>query len=330
MRTALRIAVAIVSAVLLVGCTSTAPAPSDNSLPNRLVADVTGAGAVTHLEVLQRIADENGGNRASPGPGYDASVDYVVGILRNAGYQVSTPTFRVDNTNVRNVIAQTRTGSPERVVMAGAHLDSVPEGPGINDNGSGVAALLEIAVRLGGSPAVSNAVRFAWWGSEETGFDGSTHYVEQLSEDDRDRIEFYLNLDMVASPNAGYLVQGGEGRRSRRSGPDGSAAVARVLVDQLAAAGVTAETTEFEGGSDYVPFIEAGVPSAGARTGDSQEKTAEQAARWGGQAGEVFDPCYHTACDRLDNVDSIALDRYTDAVAGTVAHFAVSTDDLAR
>ncbi|HVE96957.1 MAG TPA: M28 family peptidase [Pseudonocardiaceae bacterium] len=193
-----------------------------------------------------------------------------------------------------------------------------------------MAALLEIAERLGGSPAVSNAVRFAWWGSEETGFDGSTDYVEELSEDDRDRIEFYLNLDMVASPNAGYLVQGREGRRSSRSGPAGSAAVAQVLVDQLAVAGVTAETIEFEGGSDYVPFIEAGIPSAGVLTGDNENKTAEQAARWGGQAGEVFDPCYHTACDRLDNVDATALDRYTDAVAGTMAHFAVSTDGIDR
>ena len=330
MRTALRIAVTILGAVVLVGCTSTAPTPSDHSLQDRLVADVTGAGALAHLEVLQRIADDNGGNRASPGPGYDASVDYVVGILRNAGYEVSTPLVRVANTNVRNVIAQTRTGSPERVVMAGAHLDSVPEGPGINDNGSGVAALLEIAERLGGSPAVSNAVRFAWWGSEETGFDGSTDYVEELSEDDRDRIQLYLNLDMVASPNVGYLVQGGEGRSSSRSGPAGSAAVAQVLVDQLAAAGVTAETIEFDGSSDYVPFIEAGIPSAGVLTGDSQEKTPEQAARWGGQAGEVFDPCYHTACDRLDNVDSTALDRYADAVAGTVAHFAMSIDGLPR
>ncbi|MGH3996949.1 MAG: M20/M25/M40 family metallo-hydrolase, partial [Pseudonocardiaceae bacterium] len=294
MRTTVGTAVAIVSAVVLVGCTSTAPAPSDNSLRDRLVAEVTGAGAFTHLEALQRIANENGGNRYSPGPGYEASVDYVVEILRDAGFAVSTPTFRVDNTTVRNVIAQTRTGSPEQVMMVGAHLDSVRDGPGINDNGSGVAALLEIAMRMGGSPPVSNAVRFAWWGSEEDGFIGSTHYVETLSEDDRDRIEFYLNLDMVASPNAGYLVQGGEGRRERRAGPTGSAAVAQVLVDQLAAAGVTAETTEFEGGSDYVPFIEAGIPSAGALTGDNQEKTAEQAARWGGQAGEVFDPCYHT------------------------------------
>ncbi len=325
MRTVLRGVSAIVSAVALVGCASSAPAPSDNPLQNRLVDDVSGEGAFPHLEALQRIADNNGGNRASPGPGYDASVDYVAGILRDAGYEVTTPTFRFRDATVRNVIAQTRTGDPERVVMAGAHLDSVEEGPGINDNGSGVAALLEIAVRLGGSAPVSNAVRFTWWGAEEAGMRGSTDYVEDLSEDDRDRIALDLTLDMVASPNAGYHVLGGEG-----SGPNGSVTVARVLVDQLAAAGVTAETIEFEGGSDYAPFVEAGIPTAGVHTGDEEEKTAEQAERWGGQAGEVFDRCYHKACDRLDNINSAALDRFTDAVAGTLAHFAMSTDALAR
>ena len=331
MHLAYRVAAAIACAAVLVGCTSAAPAPpsapSDSSLQRRLVAEATGTGAFRHLEVLQRIADENGGNRDSPGPGYDASVDYVAAVLRNAGYAVSTPTFTVDGTNVRNVIAQTMTGSPDRVVMAGAHLDSVAAGPGINDNGSGVAALLEIAVRLGGSPPVGNAVRFAWWGSEEDNLDGSTHYVESLTEDDRDRIALYLNLDMLASPNSGYLVQGGEGRGSK-SGPAGSAVVAGVLADQLAAAGVDAETTQFAGDSDYAPFVDADIPSGGVLSGDVQRKTAEQAARWGGRAGEYFDPCYHSACDRLDNVNPTALDRFTHAVAGTVAHFAVSTRDL--
>ena len=86
---------------------SVRPAP-DNPLQRRLVADVTGANAFPHLRELQRIADDNGGNRASPGPGYDASVDYVAGILGNAGYEVSTPTYPVGDTNVRNVIAQHR------------------------------------------------------------------------------------------------------------------------------------------------------------------------------------------------------------------------------
>jgi aminopeptidase S len=78
------------------------------------------------------------------------------------------------------------------------------------------------------------------------------------------------------------------------------------------------------------PFVEAGIPSAAALSGDRQVKTAEQAARWGGRADEVFDPCYHKACDRLNNIDATALNRFTHAVAGTVAHFAMSTDGLAR
>jgi aminopeptidase S len=334
-RTGRRVALAAVVAALLAGCTSTAPRPgstaTDNPLQRQLVAEVSGAGAGPHLEALQRIADENGGNRASPSPGYDASVDYVAGVLRDAGFDVSTPTYTASlgrrqgggQVVLRNVIAQTRTGDPQRVVMAGAHLDSVREGPGINDNGSGVAALLEIATRMGGSPPVTNAVRFGFFGSEEEDMIGSTQYVATMP--DRNRLMLYLNVDMVGSPNVGYFVQGGQGRRERQTGPPGSAEVARVLIDQLAAVGITAEPTAFDGSSDFAPFVEAGVPSAGVLTGDSNKKSADEAARWGGQAGEVFDHCYHAACDRIDNVDRTALDHFTDAVAGTIAYFAMST-----
>src|SRR4051794_23973106 len=107
--------------------------------------------------------------------------------------------------------------------MAGAHLDSVPDGPGINDNGSGVAALLEIATELGGSPPIDRAVRFAFWGSEEEDLNGSDYYVQSLSAAERDQLALYLNLDMLASPNAGYFVQGGEGHRPSQTGPPGSA-----------------------------------------------------------------------------------------------------------
>jgi aminopeptidase S len=181
---------------------------------------VSGAGALTHLRKLQRVADQNGGNRASPSPGYDASVDYVVSVLRKAGWQVSTPELDVDGGRVRNVIAQTKTGDQDHVVMAGAHLDSVEDGPGMNDNGSGSAALLELAARMGASPKVTNQVRLAWWAAEEVDMDGSTHYVETLSRADRGKIALYLNLDMVASPNVAYQVEGeGAATRMRRTGP---------------------------------------------------------------------------------------------------------------
>src|SRR5690606_3413228 len=175
----------------------------------------------------------------------------------------------VEETASRNVIAQTRTGNPDEVVVAGAHLDSVPDGPGINDNGSGVAALLETAVQLGGSPPVANAVRFAFWGAEEVGLVGSTAYLDGLAEPERDRIALYVNLDMVGSPNAGYLVYDGDDsdREGDGPGPPGSAAIERALVEGLAAAGVQAAGTDFSGRSDYGPFIERGIPSGGLFTG---------------------------------------------------------------
>ncbi len=306
--------------------TSAAPPPATYPLQRQLEAAASGTGALAHVRKLQRIADQNGGNRASPGPGYDASVDYVASVLRKAGWKVSTPELDVEGDRIRNVIAQTKTGDPDQVVIAGAHLDSVSDGPGMNDNGSGSAALLELAVRMGGSPEVTNQVRLAWWGAEEVDMDGSTHYVETLSPATRRKIALYLNLDMVASPNVGYLVEGKGG--CDEDAADGSAEVARVLAERLTATGVTPEIIEFMCDSDYMPFMDAGIPTTGAFTGDDEEKTRKQARRWGGQAGEDFDPCYHEACDGLDNVNVKALDRYTDAVAGTVAYFAISVSGL--
>jgi aminopeptidase S len=301
----------------------------------QLAGEVSDARAVKHLQALQKIADENGGNRAAGTPGYDASVKYVVDVLRKAGFKPSTPTFESSRGDgdggsgpQRNVIAQTSTGNPGQVVMIGAHLDSVEDGPGIVDNGSGVATLLEIATQLGADPSVQNTVRFAFFGDEESGAVGSTGYLEGLSADDRNKIKLYLNVDMVASPNGGYLVQGGKGSDPEATGPPGSATIGRVLADQLTKTGVTSpEIIEFVG-DDESPFIEAGIPVGGAESGDDEEKTARQAKAWGGQAGEVYDPCYHEACDTIDNVNRDLLDHYLRAIAGTLAHFATSTEQL--
>ena len=288
-----------------------------------------------HLQALQKIADDNGGNRAAGTPGYDASVEYVVGVLRRAGFKPSTPTFEVSGwdgegagESQRNVIAETRTGDPAQVVMIGAHLDSVDEGPGIVDNGSGVASLLEIATQLGTDPAVQNRVRFALFGAEENGAEGSTAYVEALSAADRKKIKLYLNVDMVASPNGGYMVQGGKGSDLKTAGPAGSGMIAQELAQQLTKTGVTApEIIEFVG-DDESPFIEAGIPVGGAENGDAERKTRQQAKAWGGQARVRYDRCYHDACDNIDNVNRDVLDHYMRALAGTVAHFATSTAEL--
>ncbi|GAA0932467.1 M28 family peptidase [Pseudonocardia zijingensis] len=344
-RSRLRGAAILAAAVLLTSCSSpgqtlpnaSVPVPSaDGAFRTQLVDDVTVDGALVHVDALQRIADTNDGTRASPGPGYDASVDYVAGVLRDAGFEVSTPSFVLrsdDDTEaeVRNVLAQTRTGDARHVVMIGAHLDSVPEGPGINDNASGVGALLEIAVSMGGSPPVRNAMRFAFWGAEELDLDGSASYVDSLSRSDRSAIALYVNVDMVASPNAGYFVQGGGRGDESETGPAGSDSVSRVLIEELAATGVTAEAQRFDnGGSDYEAFIEAGIPTGGVLAGDAGVKTPAQAERWGGRAGAVFDPCYHSSCDRADGIHEVALDDFSDAIAGTLARFAESTEPITR
>jgi aminopeptidase S len=334
-------AVLLIGAAVLAGCASTStPATGPDAVPPsgpfraQLVEAVTVDGSAAHVEALQAIADANGGNRASPGPGYDDSVDYVVRVLREAGFDVTTPSFTLRRdgvqTEIRNVVAQTRTGNAASVVLAGAHLDSVRRGPGANDNASGVAALLEIAVRMGGSPALPNAVRFGFWGAEERDLEGSRDYVESLSRSDRSALALYLNVDMAASPNAGYFVRGGAGNDESETGPPGSEVVGRTLVEEFAAAGVAAELVEFDGGSDDLSFVKAGIPTGAIFAGDEREKTGEQAERWGGRAGVDFDPCYHAACDRAEGMDLTALDRFGDAMAGTVARMAESSQRLTR
>jgi Zn-dependent M28 family amino/carboxypeptidase len=233
----------------------------------------------------------------------------------------------VQNVKARNVIAQTKTGSPTDVVMAGAHLDSVPEGPGINDNGSGVAAVLETAVQLGNSPQVHNAVRFGFWGAEELGVIGSRNYVESLNLDGLKNIALYLNFDMLASPNPGYFTYDGDqslpmDARGQPVVPEGSAGIERTLVAYLKSAGKTAQDTSFDGRSDYDGFTLAGIPAGGLFSGAEVKKSADQAKLWGGTADQPFDPNYHQKTDTLDHVDRTSLGINGGGVAYAVAFYA--------
>jgi Zn-dependent M28 family amino/carboxypeptidase len=212
----------------------------------------------------------------------------------------------------RNVIAQTKTGLTSDVVMAGAHLDSVPEGPGINDNGSGVAAVLETALQLGSSPQVHNAVRFGFWGAEELGLIGSRKYVESLDVDALKDIALYLNFDMLASPNPGYFTYDGDqsmplDKRGSPVVPEGSAGIERSLAAYLNSSGKTPQDTSFDGRSDYDGFTLAGIPSGGLFSGAENKKTQEQAKLWGGAADQPFDPNYHKSTDTLDHIDRTEL-----------------------
>jgi Zn-dependent M28 family amino/carboxypeptidase len=450
-------------------CGSSQQAPQSSADPGReLAGKVTVDGMRAHLDKLSGIATGNNGSRAVGTPGYDASVDYVAGVLRDKGFDVQTPEFDklvetdigdpaltvagrrfpvteasllvttpaaginaitlrpqkpagctaadygtvnvkgaiaiVDATGcsvvekhdaavakgavgllvvsdsavpglfpadyyqglkspvaiigkdvdaqlrrttapvqlvldakanlvkVRNVVGQTKTGDAHNVVVAGAHLGSAPHSPGMNDDGSGVAAVLETAAQLGGSPTVTNAVRFAFWGSDESGLEGPTKYVSGLDREHIADIAVYLNFDMLASKNAGYFTYDGDQSGQPSPGiptasvPPGSAGAERTLAGYLNLAGVRPADMPLSRASDYGPFLTAGIPIGGITTGASQLKSAVQARLWGGQAGVPFDPGYRTPRDDVDNVNPQALAITGPAVAFAVGTYAASTD----
>jgi Zn-dependent M28 family amino/carboxypeptidase len=228
-----------------------------------------------------------------------------------------------------NVIAEKAGLDPANVVMAGAHLDSVPEGPGINDNGSGSAALLEVGQNLAGH-VPQNTLRFAWWGAEEVGLQGSTAWVGQQSQAELDKIALYMNFDMVGSPNYIYMVYDADQSTFEAPVPvpDGSIAIEDTFETYFSTVGIPYEDSEFSGRSDYQAFIEADIPSSGLFTGAEVRKTELQQEIWGGEAGEQFDPCYHAECDDIDNIAAEALDVNTDAIAFAVLTYAYSTESV--
>ena len=445
-------AVVLVLMVLASACSSsTGPATPTGATSGAATSPAAEHVAVesmwTHLDALQRIGDEHGGTRAVGTPGYDASVDYVAGVLRDAGYEVELRTVDVpafeqdgptvleriepsplawsDGTDLRamlfsasgevrgqvtaakggceptdllgfpegdvallepgpclrrdqvtnaqdvgaaavifpypdtapgralrptllypdaitipalavtpevgdalathggrqpsvhirvdassrwdeaeSVIVQTPSGDPSRVVMLGAHLDSVIDGPGLNDNGSGVAVLLATAQWLA-SRQTDAMVRIAFWAGEEEGLYGSRNYVQGLSDEEREAISAYLDLDMVASPNFGRFV-------IADAPMDPSAAEGNAMIQDLYTAyfeerGLAVKPIDTGGSGDQGPFTAAGIPIGGLFAGSANDKTPKQAAAYGGDAGEPMDPCYHQACDTTENVSGTAL-----------------------
>ncbi len=230
-------------------------------------------------------------------------------------------------TTTWNVLAESDTGRDDNVVMVGAHLDSVQAGPGINDNGSGAGTILEVAEDMQ-HVRPENRVRFAWWGAEELGTVGSAYYLSTLPPDQRDDIALYLNFDMIGSPNPVRFVYDGDGSEFGTTAPEGSAAIESFFRDFYADRHLASEPTRIEFSSDYAIFFGLGIPFGGVFTGSSGIKTPEQAAVYGGRAGQPYDPCYHAACDTVDNVDRGVLDLNADAVATATLHYAMSTESV--
>lgn len=222
-----------------------------------------------------------------------------------------------------NLLADTPTGRTDRTVVVGAHLDSVPEGPGINDNGSGTAALMETALQLSSlGIETENRIRFAFWGGEEDGLIGSSYYVSQLSKAQIKQHLVNLNFDMLGSPNGGRFIYDGDGSGFGTTGPNGSDVIEGVFEDWFDARDLATEPTAFDGRSDYFAFIGAGIPAGGLFSGAEDIKSAEQAVKFGGTAGVAFDPCYHSPCDDIDNIDPVLFEQLADAAAHATLVFA--------
>ena len=231
-----------------------------------------------------------------------------------------------------NLIADTPGGRADKVVVVGAHLDSVTSGPGIVDNGSGAATLLEVALSLNssvnmfktGGNGLVNRIRFSWWGAEELNLLGSAFYVTHLTPAERNAITININFDMLASSNGVYFVQDGDGAHTGGPvQPGRSAELEHVFTSYFAAQGLPWVPRPYDGRSDYQSFINAGIGAGGLTTGSDQVKTAAQVALFGGTAGLIMHPAYHTAADRLDTVNMKFLDDLSDAGAHAILWFAM-------
>lgn len=267
----------------LLAAPAAAAAPAADVTPPVVTADQV----MPHLTALQGIADRAGGNRAHGTRGYRDSVTYVKAALDKAGFRTTLHRFTHDGATGYNLIADWPGGDFGHVVFAGAHLDSTENGPGINDNGSGSAALLTTALEVSRSGLKPDRhLRFAWWGAEEAGMVGSSAYVKDLSAAARDRIDVYLNVDMAGTKNnRSWLVV------------DDDPTAAEALKSYFAARNLPTTAIGI-GGSDHVSFGDAGIPVGGFATG--------------------IDECTHEACDRVDNVDPRVETTSTNAFLHTV------------
>ncbi len=252
--------------------------------------------------VVEGMLDESGSQIPVVGVGYQTGValsesEVTVRVMVDA---------TINRIETENIFATKSREEDVPFVLVGAHLDSVVAGPGINDNGSGSAMLLAMAEWMQENPTVTeHGIRFAWWSAEEIGLLGSTYHVENT--DNLDKVLYYLNYDMVASPNYVRFIYDGDGSQFGLEGPSGSDVIESAFEEHFTMAGLDFTGTPFDGRSDYGPFVEAGIPSGGLFTGAEATMTDELAVRFGGQVGEAFDPCYHQACDTIENVNQQSL-----------------------
>ncbi len=225
----------------------------------------------------------------------------VVSVTQAAGTQLAfTPglVLRIRTNAIRglltsyNVLAETKDGDPDKVLMAGASLDSPNSSPGINRNGSAVAALLETAVQMS-KVKPQNKVRFAWWGATNSGLQGSFNYLSGLSAQEKTALVGYVDFSNIGSPNFVYFILDGDDSDGVGVGPGpaGSAEIEKVFEDFYTARNLPYQGTDLFSGSDSAGFLSEGIAVGGISAGSGGIKTPLEAATWGGTAGAAYDPC---------------------------------------
>ncbi len=216
-----------------------------------------------------------------------------------AGEEISVRVRAVSTMRASDNVLAAAGKTARRSAMVGAHLDSVPDSPGLNDNGSGVAAVLDVAERLAADGTPPARIRFAFWAAEELGLVGSRHFVRRLDRQGRRAISSYLNLDMVGSPEPRPVVYAaGRDPVEER--------LERLLLIGLRRAGIAARAHPASSRSDHSPFARARIPVGGLFTG----------------AGRPADACYHRPCDDLFNVDVATMRAMADVARQALVRLA--------
>ncbi|MFI5728733.1 M28 family peptidase [Kribbella sp. NPDC051587] len=275
--------------------------------------DIDVAKIKADLSQLNTVATNNGGTRRAGTAGHTQSVAYIEDRLKAAGFTTVHQRCSSCSYPSDNLVADWPGGDSNQVIMLGSHLDSVSAGPGINDNGSGSATILQIALALAQqNPAMAKHVRFAWWTGEEQGEQGSQFYVNSLTSAQKSAIKTYYNFDMVASPNGGYFIN-----------HLASSASTELKAYWDSKNLQPEENTEGAGRSDDYQFEQAGIATSGYAAGASATKTSAQASKWGGSANRAYDSCYHQSCDTATNINDTILNNSADGTAYSLWKVAV-------
>jgi hypothetical protein len=246
------------------------------------------------------------------------------------------------NADDYNVIAESKGGNKNHVLVIDAHLDAI-YGAGMLDNASGSATILDIAQQMKNVNPL-NKLRFIWFGGEELGLLGSSYYINNLSKTELSHIGYDLDADVTATPNyvVGVLDPAGPdlfGRTVTATFPKRVYKPSTVSRDQLIAyfdsIGLNHELFS-PVGTDAFSFNTVGIPASGLLTGQDCCKSQDEVDLFGGYTGNFegnipsFDGgCVDNPfrwCDNLGNNDPAVLTFMSKAFADTTVRMAFDTN----